>query len=321
METGYALKDVGNTKARDLARGLLDRKSGRPEQKKTLKRLLDIIEIEDLKKFDFVLRGNSLFVHLELIEEFPAVAPFDGGQNLSLVADGQLAVDYVAYRISQNADRICAAFERLKQLNTALSVGDGEAIVLLFEAILDEFGHSLAVARKAAVVVGYAPKDTLSFRYCTELLSSYGTSGKNYGIMATIDTIAADFNYLDLKSTFRPFASIAEQASLVRKVSHLCFSPLSADASEAVRLVAVSSEISLIDAALALLAHTSDGLLNVELPASVTSAWHALSVMPDGRLLFLEAHEPYSDLHAFRLAPAFLECPPSAPMRQIEGSV
>lgn len=315
METSYILKDIGNTKARDLARGLLDRKAGQSGQRKTLKRLLNNIGIEDLKKFDFVLRRDPLFGHVELIEEFPSLAPFDGGGGLSLMPEGQLALDYVAHRVSQNAERICAAFELFGLLNSAIALGDHTSTVYLFETILAEFGHSLAVARKAAVVVGYAPKDTASFRYCTELLSSYGTNSRNYGVMATIDTIADDFNYLDLKSNFRPYASLAESASLVRKVSYLSFNPLSADAAEAMLLVAASSEISLIDATFALLAHVAEGHLDVELPDSVMSSWKELSVMPDSGFLFLAVNTPYSDLHAFRAAPAFLEYGPFRKLR------
>ncbi len=307
MEPSFILTDIGNTRARDLARGLLDRKAGNRTRRTTLQRLLDTIEIEDLKKFDFVLRGNPLYGHLEIVDEFPAAAPFDGGGGLSLAADGQMALDYVAHRITQNAERICDVFALFRLLNDAISLGDDATIVLLFDAIRSQFGHSLVLARKAAVVVGYAPRDTDSFRFCTELLSLYGINGKNYGMMATIDAIATDFNYLDLKSRFHKFASLEKSAPLVRKLSYLCFNPQASDPIEAALLVSASYEISLVDAAFALYAHRSDGIIEAQVPPEVDAAWSDLTEMPAGGFAFFIDEDPYADIHTFRAAPAFLE--------------
>jgi len=307
LEPSFQLKDIANAKIRDLARGLLDRKAGLREQRTTLGRLLSTIDVEDLKRLDSVLRGSQLYGHLEIVDEFPRTAPFEGGPALSLVADGPLALEYVAYRIAENAEQIGEAFELFGRLNDAILLNDDHAIVLLTELILEAFGHSLMLARKAAVVVGFAPKDSLSFRTCTELLSAYGINGKNYGMMATIDAIGLEYNYLDLKSRFRNFANMEHGAPLVRKLSYMCFNPLAADPKDAALLVAASYEISLLDAAFALLAHNAHGVLSVALPHEVASAWTALSTMPDAALDYFSAKDPYADLHAFRAAPAFLE--------------
>ncbi|WP_392354260.1 hypothetical protein V8F63_01070 [Brevundimonas sp. LF-1] len=307
MKTGLTLRDIESTKVRDLARGLLDRKASIREQRTTLRRLLEATEIADLETFDTVLRGSSLYSHLQIIDEFPLTPPFEGGGGLSLSSGGQLALDYIAYRVSENTERVVGAFSLFKLLNEAIAAADHVLIPILFDTILTELGHSLALARKAAVVVGYAPKETPSFRYCADLLSSYGTSGKNYGMMVTIDVIASDYNYLDLKSRFRTFASLESGASMMRKLSHLCFNPHGFTHAEAARLVSVSYDISLIDAAFALMTHRAEGLIDVALPAEVVAAWDDLAAMPHHDMTFLVESDPFADLHAFRAASAFLE--------------
>jgi hypothetical protein len=302
-----SLQDIADPKVRGLLRGLLDRKAGPRELRSTLNRLLASVSVDDLGIVDEIVRGDRLFSHVELTPEFPEAPPFKGGAGVTLVPEGAMASEYMRLRIAENASRLAEGLRLLADLNNAILEGDDSAILRVLAQTLNAMGHSLTLARKAAVVVGYSPKDMPSYRACVELVSGYGVNGRNYGMMATIDSIAVEFNYLDLKYRFRDFASADGGAGLVQRISHLCFSPLAASSADAAAVFAASYEISLLDATVALLAHREEGLVQVELPIDVELAWADLSRMPTAAFTYFPADDEYADLYAFRSAPAFLE--------------
>jgi hypothetical protein len=307
LDWGHGIKNIEDSKVRGLVRGLLDRKAGQQELRATLNKLLATIQSADLELLDSVVRSGKLFSHIALLPEFPQNVPFDGGPAVSLVPDGQLALKYIALRVTRNEREIILAFELFTLLNEAIVSNDDEAVVSPIGQIVQRFGHSLTLARKAAVVVGYSPKETHAYRTCVELVSAYGINGKNYGMMATIDSIAAEFNYLDLKFRFRKFASLDKNALLTRKISFLCFDPLAASATEAAAIISASYDICLLDAAFAMLSHRDQGLISVDVPHELDSAWKKLSHMPVNAISYFSQGDPSADHYTFRAAPAFSE--------------
>lgn len=290
-------------------RGLMDRHSKPQEFDVTLSRLLSTLQKSDLRAFDVLLRTSPLFRHVEALPEFPLDVPFKGNRGLSLVPAGILALDYVALRIAENEERICKTFEKFQLLNTTIHSGTDELIAQVINQVVELAGNSLTLARKAAFVIGYAPKDSISYNACVELVGAYGVNGNNYGMMVTIDAIGPDFNYLDIKYRFRDYATFERSASISQKISQLCFSPLATTKNDLVALVSTSYEISLIDAAVALLSHQDQGIAEVAVPTSVLNAWRNFASQPAGAFQYLNKSDTYIDLWAFRCTPAFLEYP------------
>jgi hypothetical protein len=302
-----SLQDIHDQRTRDLMRGLLDRSTKPPGADATLSRLLSTVQKSDLFAFDWLLRKNKLYQHVEVLPEFPPHAPFNDNRGLSLVPTGILALDYVSLRIAENSGRICDAFEMIHSLNAAIHADNHELIARTIGQIVEVSGHSLTLARKAAFVIGYYPKDSVAHKACVDLVSAYGVNGKNYGMMVTIDAIGAEFNYLDLKYRFRRFATLERDAAITRKVSELCFAPLAATKDDLIALVSAYYEISLLDAAVALLSHQDQGIAEVVVPTSVLNVWRNLASQPATVFSCLNKDDSYVDLWAFRAAPAFLE--------------
>ena len=301
------VQDIEDSSTRSLLRGLLDRSGTASHSVSTLGRLLESVRRTDLPVVDSLIRKSVLFKHIEPLAEFPMEAPFQDNRGVSLIPAGTIALDYVAYRIAENEEALCDAFDLLNTLNLSIQAGIDELIAITLTQLISRYGHSLTVARKAAFVIGYAPKEALSHKACVDLVSAYGVNGKNYGMMATIDSIGAEFNYLDLKYRFRDFATLDRRAGISNKISQLCFSPIAATQDELVEILSASYEISLIDAAILLLSHHDQGILTVNLPAAVKEAWGQLATMNAGAFAYFSDGNPYLDLWAFRAAPVFIE--------------
>lgn len=305
--TRPTVQDIDDTSTRFLLRGLLDRGRSASHRQSTLERLLENVRKSDLRALDKLLRDSVLFHHIEPLSEFPTEAPFQSNRGLSLVPAGTIALDYIALRITENEARLSEAFAMLRTLNFAIHDGIDELIAITLTQLVARYGHSLTVARKAAFVIGYAAKDTISYKTAVELVSTYGVNGKNYGMMATIDTIGAEFNYLDLKYRFREYASLERAASNSRKISQMCFTPLAVTQDGLVALVTAAYEISLLDAAIVLLSHIDQGIVSMAMSPGVRAGWDELAKMPSGTFAYFSKSDAYLDLWAFRAAPAFLE--------------
>lgn len=302
-----SIHDIKDSRTRDLLRGLLDRTAKPPEVRATLGKLLASVNRTDFRTVDGLLRTDQLFRHLEILPEFPTDAPFQGNRGALLIPRNGLSLEYVAYRIHHNEERVCKGLALLRELNQAIQSGLGELAVVAIGNVVDEVGHSLTLARKAAFIIGYAPKESIAHPASVELVSSYGINGNNYGMMATIDTIAADFNYLDLKYRFREYAGLDRPASPSRKISALCFSPVSTEAEHAAAIVEASYQISLIDATIALLCHREQEVLSIDLPGTVEAEWDRLRQGEHVEFAYFRSSGVAGDSYAFRSAPAFLE--------------
>jgi hypothetical protein len=309
VAVAVSIRDVGSMKTRALLRGLLNRHLDTGEARSTLFKLLDGVNRSDMRVVDELIREDRLFQHLAIPAEFPVASPFDGMRDFPMVPHDDVALDYIAFRIGHSEADLCEAFSGLSELNRALATDDDARMANAIEYIILRSGHSLALARKMAFIIGYAPKETLSYRLCLELVETYGINQKNYGVMAMIDSIGSDFNYLDLKYRFRKFATIARGASISPKVSHLCFAPIAFQDDDVRALVSASYDVSLVDAAIALLAHRDLGLLPDTVPISpaIEAAWAELGASLGDQFDYFDAKSGYEDTQAFRAAPAFLE--------------
>lgn len=307
--TSISIKNVTDKRSRALLRGLLDHTPRSSDTKKVFPKLLRHVNRRDLPLLDELLRTDYLFRHIKISPEFPAIVPFQGDQGAAILPSDELVLEHIAYRILRNEDQICAALRLFADLNSAIWQLNDDGIVRAIGNITTQVGHSLTLVRKAAFVVGYAEKTTLSYLTCSELLSTYGIDGKNYGIMATIDSIASDFNYLDLKYSFREYANADRENSLPRKISHLSFFPLAYEENAFVKSISASYQISLVDAVIAMLVHRDLGILNGIPPVSheIDQAWRALTAAVIGPTTYFSSRNPHSDQAAFRAAPAFLE--------------
>lgn len=304
-----SIQDIKGLKTRSFLRGLLNRGQGPGEAQATLSKLLDSVTLSDLRQVDSLLRSDSLFRHLEILPENPVASPFQLPRGMSLVPPDPLALQYIGERVNQNSGEVVTAFDLLAALNIAIAARSDEVIATLIGEIVLRPGHSLALARKAAFIIGYSAKETISHRRCVELIDSYGAQEPNFGIMATIDSISSEFNYLDLKYRFRDFVGSTRQDGIAEKVAYLCFAPIALDAAELLPTINAHYEVSVTDAAMAILCHRDLGVGDdlPQLSPQIIAAWERFCATEEHRFDYFGPDEPYGDLQAFRAAPAFLE--------------
>ncbi|MCW2370064.1 hypothetical protein [Sphingobium sp. B11D3D] len=306
-----SIRSVKNPKTRDLLRGLLSRKLAPGEVRLILSKLLDDIEWDDLITIDTLLRSDRLFQHVEIASEFPSDSPFRSIRANSLVPPEPITLSYIAHRIGANLSNISAAISGFRALNVAIFSRDDASIVTAINSVLQTSGHSLTLLRKAAFVLGFLPKDTLSYQICSNLTASYGAKERNFGVMATLDAIGGEFNYLDLKYRFRDFASLEYGVTTSRKISHLCFYPIARRRDDFVPLVSASYAVSAIDALFAILVHQDLGFdtSRLELQPELQESWAELAAYPLDVFEYFKRGDSSADSNAFRAAPAFLENP------------
>lgn len=309
--------DVKNLRTRDYLRGLLT-KVGDGNVSSTFGNLMASITSEDMRAVDNLLRQNTLFKHLPLREEFPLNKPpfFDTNQLL-ISPKSSLLVDYICLRANDNADLVSSIINLLDALTASIFVSKDQDVLANFIAITEACGHSLALARKLAFVLGHYEKETESWKYAAKSFSDYGVDARNYGMMAIADSISFEFSYLDVKSGFADFLSIDPKASVSRNLSYLSFYPISLKEEDFLEGLGASYYVSLLDAVIYLLAHRELGVLSrpVSLHPLIESSWDSIQAVRypfDG---FLGIDSGYSDLRAFRASPAFLEYKPFRNLR------
>lgn len=304
----HSILDVKSRRSRDLLRGLLARELDAAQVHSTLSRLVSQVDVEDIKAIDALLRDSPLFRHLEVLPEFPLTAPFQNQPSVSIVPRNGI-VEYVAHRIEKNAPQIAAALDRFGDLNNALADSDDLRIVEAIAEVVAESGHSLTLARKMAWVIGYAPKDTHSYRRCAEIVAMYGLNERNHAVVATIDTIGSEFNYLDLRYRFQGFISTDLNAGVARKVSYLSFFPIAPRETDFRAVLNASYDVSIVDAAFSMFAHRALGFADAqhEFSQDLEDAWRRLCQGVERCSGLFVPRDVTSDFQAFRAAPAFLE--------------
>lgn len=310
-----AIKDQN---VRAVARGLLDRNTSALEKSSSIKRMLNTISRSDLITLDHLIRNNTLFRHIDLLPELSFDSPFTSLKGVTLFPINNLAIEYLSHRISLQEEIICNVFESFSRINEAISKRDDAAIALEITNSVSIYGHSLAVARKAAFVLAYAPRDSLAYRTCYDLVQIYGINSNNYGAIAVLDTIGPEFNYLDLREGFKDYASMHESAGRARRLAFLSFNPLAKDAAQIPEILRAYYEIGVVDATIAYLAHADDQMLEPNLPSNLMRSWRSLSQSSGGVIYYLQEEDPFADLWAFRAAPAFLE---SLPLRNLRRAM
>ncbi len=303
-----SIRDIRDPRAKAMVRGLLNKKLEGRAARSALAKLLSTLNGGDLLVFDSLVRNDRLFRHLNILPEFPPVSPFGRRNGYLVIPNDALVITYICHRARLNSDRLVRALAALKSLNLAILVRDDGAITESIDDVVAHVGHSLVLARKLAFIVGYADKDTYSHNKAVDITGSYGAGDKNYGMMATVDSIGSEFNYLDIKSRFAGYAEIGRDSSTARKLSYLCFNPISLNSDALPNFAAASYGLSLLDAVYALLIHRDLGI-SADLPSlgpEIEKAWDDLTACPLELLDYFNKDQ-YSDIQAFRSSSAFLE--------------
>jgi len=301
--------DVRCNRTRDLLRGLLVRHED-ANTRATFSHLMANVTQDDLGTVDRILRQNSLFSHLRLQPEFPPdETPFFGTDNLVISPIEALRPAYIVMRADQYAPQIATALSMLDVINQSIFLGSDEDVLSAFDLSLSTFGHSLALARKLAFLLGHWEKDTESWRMASRAFASYGVNARNFGMMAVADSIGVEFSYLDVKSGFESFSDHRTRAGISQKISYLCFKPITFSPEIAKSVISASYSISLLDAVLYILFHRELHVLPQEIRFSdeIENSWKSFQSARYRFDLFFRDELSNSDLRAFRAAPAFLE--------------
>ena len=302
--------DVKSGRSRDLLRGLL---SKHPDANipVTFSNLMSSLHATDLPVVDSLLRESPLFKHLNLREEFPRdQLPFFQTASLTIMPGADLRIRHVTERAKAHSSRVAASLLSLSLVNEAIFDGDDEDVLTSFNIAIDGSGHSLALARKLAYVLGYFPKDSHSWSEASKWFAEYGLSTRNFGMMAVADSIGDDFSYLDIKRGFGQYLDIGERSTTSQNIAYLSFYPLGFTTSSLKDGIAASYALSLTDAVVYVLAHRELGILpDLLLHPEIEQAWKTLQTLNRDARDFLTKRSQTEDAQTFRLAPAFLEIP------------
>lgn|GEM_PF-1265360 len=303
------LQDIANPKSRDLLRGLLQKKAEAGVRAAFL-RLMDSAERGDIAALDDNLRTNPLFAHLTLAPEFPCEAPPFVEAGVFVPIPGRAArIDYVIMRAERCFEQVCDALVCLDDLNRSIVDGDDIGILAASSSLLDKHGHSLALARKFAFILGYLDKETQSWRAAQKMFSSYGAEAHNYGAMALADCIGSEFEYLDLKGGFDSYINCAPDSSTSQNLAFVSFHPIVFRDDQILDCLALHYAVSLTDAVLFLLEHRALGLLpeRCRFHPEIERTWAQVRANAPDFSPYFARNKRFSDLQTFRAAPAFLE--------------
>lgn len=308
-QTTPSITQIRSVETRDLLRGLLT-KHADANTATTFSNLLDNANADDLPIVDTILRNSPLFSHLRLPEEFPVEQlPFFETECLPVVPRPLLRPQYIVHRANISASRIADSLSSLSLISQAIFLGYDTEVLESFDLTTGAYGHSLALARKMAFVLGHYEKDTESWRLAARTFASYGVNARNFGMMAVADSIGAEFSYLDVKSSFDSFSDHRARSSASRKLSYLSFRPITFSEDEVMDGVSASYSFSLTDAVLYVLSHRELGVISQTLlfDEKIEQVWKSLQPAREGFDQFFNDENPYADLRAFRAAPAFIE--------------
>lgn len=303
------LQDISDAKSRDLLRGLLSKKADHGRRAAFL-RLMHSVPLRDVAALDANLRTNPLFGHLTLSPEFPRDAsPFVSADAFVPIPGPDARVDYVRMRGDACYELVCDALSGLDTINRRIIDGDDIGILAETSRWLERHGHSLALARKYAFILGYFEKESQSWRTAQKLFASYGADANNYGAMALADSIGSEFEYLDLKAGFDDYANPSSDASTSQNLAWVSFHPIAFRASDIQDSIAIHYACSLTDAVLHLLVHRELKILEArcEFHPAIESTWERIRSTPPDFTPYFSREKKFSDLQAFRAAPAFLE--------------
>ncbi len=212
-------------------------------------------------------------------------------------------------RANEKWGEICCALISLDDITRAIHLGSDLETLLSLTIMLQDHGHSLALARKMAFVLGHYPKDSESWRFASKSFSQYGADARNYGMMAVADSIGVEFSYLGVKAAFAGFASYGPRSTASQRLSYLSFNPISFDTEAALDGLAAAYSFSLLDATLHLLNHRSLGVLKAPIPLhpDIEATWDQIQPADYAFDKFFDSEDSHADLRAFRASPAFLE--------------
>lgn len=303
------LQDIANPKSRDLLRGLLQKNNSSGSRAAFL-RLMESAERRDIAALDDNLRTNPLFAHLTLAPEFPREAPpfVEAGVFVPIPGRGT-RVNYIIMRAERCREQVCDALRCLDDLNRKIVDGDDIGILTASLNLLEKHGHSLALARKFAFILGYLDKETQSWRTAQKLFASYGAEAHNYGAMALADSIGSDFDYLALKGGFNDYIDCSTEASTSQNLGFVSFHPIVFRDDKIQDSLALHYAVSLTDAVLFMLVHRDLGLLPdaCEFHPEIERTWAYIGSNAPDFSAYFKRNNRFSDLQAFRSAPAFLE--------------
>ncbi|WP_313436843.1 hypothetical protein [Novosphingobium sp.] len=211
-------------------------------------------------------------------------------------------------RANHKPAEIANAMSVIAWINQSIFIADDFDILASIQLLHDNYGHSLALARKLAFILGYLDKDTESWKTASKMFASYGVNARNYGMMAVADSIGREFSYLDVKSGFQNFSDYKSGSSASRKLAYLSFKPITFSPDEVLDGIAASYSFSLIDAIIYILSHRELGVIDgIRFDQIIEDAWASLQIDSHRFELFFVSDSEFGDLHAFRAAPAFLE--------------
>jgi hypothetical protein len=303
------IHSIDNITVRERVRGLLDTKIAQTQINKTLTGILRTIDYNDLIKVDYLFRNSQLFSHIFIDPEFRTHNDLNDIGTYTLIPREDLILNYINHRIGEGEEKIVQALDLFSKLNISIAEKNHDAIITTIQSIREIIGDSLTLIRKLSFIYAHFEKDSSSHRVCAEIFSSYNVNGINYGVMANMDTIGKEFNYLDLRHRFKEFTSWEKSISLERKFAYLAFFPISTSRETLYPIITASYGISIIDVTITLLAHRDLGVIQEELilSQSIEEAWRILSVEPEHIESLFSENDPDADSYAYRAAPAFLE--------------
>jgi len=182
---------------------------------------------------------------------FPSEALTKEDYHRLLVRPLNKQVEHVELLLNSNSSKVLGLLDNLSSLDQAIMTGAYEYAYQLLEAILNNYGSSQILLRKAALLK--ALNHTINETTIVEkILDSAGLGGNNVIVSSIVQCFKEDQDWSGLKRSIMSLASRGNRNKYTRDIARIGFHPHAKNADDLAELIQSSLQSSLIDALLIL---------------------------------------------------------------------
>ncbi|WP_156023461.1 hypothetical protein [Sulfitobacter donghicola] len=250
MESDIGIGIAPTKKAKNLLRGLLDRKiqEDRPGVfPSVISKIYKSKDTEAIRWSDFQLRYNNQYSHVQIPRDFPhSPDPFRETILLKMT-NPTVRARTIVDRGNRNASKVVRSFKKLKDINRAIADHNHTQILANMTEYLDEFGFSHILLRKAAFIASTTNEKDRSEEF-KSLIDRLEFSKRDVIRPSLLDAYNRKRQYLGVVSNIMNISGQSERSSFRKAISKFTVRPICYSEREFSETLEAFSNYSLVDA-------------------------------------------------------------------------
>lgn len=332
MEAYIASGIVPTKKAKNLLRGLLDRKiqEDRPGVfPSVISKIYKSKDTESIRWSDFQIRYNNQYSHVKIPRDFPHSPDPLHESILVTMTNPTVRAQTIIDRGNRNASKVVRSFNKLKDINRAIADHNHAQILSNMTEYLDDFGISHILLRKAAFIASTIHEKGRSEEFKI-LIDRLEFSKRDVIRPSLLDAYNRKRQYLGVVSNIMNISGQRERSRFRKAISKFTVRPICYSEREFSETLEAFSNYSLVDALHFLSLHI-ETQTDLNIWPELSRIWSDL----DGEvrdvmscdLINQETLQPFygdtdeegekTDISSYRHLSAFLECQSHAKLRAV----